>query len=221
MNIDALAKEIRNRLHALPNQKVPALRAVRRDYSKRLTQETAANVTALGLRLLNEPGIEFRVLACELVCHHRRALASLGAKELELFADGLDNWGAVDTFACYLSGRAWREQQVPEELIHRWACSEDRWLRRAALVSTVPLNNRTQGGNGDTARTLAVCRLLVDDRDDMVVKALSWALRELAKRDSQAVRAFVTQNEKVLAARVVREVRNKLTTGRKNPRAGS
>jgi 3-methyladenine DNA glycosylase AlkD len=31
--------------------------------------------------------------------------------------------------------------------------------------------------------------LLVDDRDDMVVKAMSWALRELAKHDPKAVRA--------------------------------
>jgi len=52
----------------------------------------------------------------------------------------------------------------------------------------------------------------------MVVKALSWALRELAKRDPQAVSAFLTEHEAALAARVVREVRNKLTTGRKNPR---
>jgi 3-methyladenine DNA glycosylase AlkD len=31
--------------------------------------------------------------------------------------------------------------------------------------------------------TLEVCRALIDDRDDMVVKALSWALRELANRN--------------------------------------
>ena len=29
-------------------------------------------------------------------------------------------------------------------------------------------------------RTLAVSRRLVDDHDDMVVKAMSWALREIA-----------------------------------------
>jgi hypothetical protein len=44
-------------------------------------------------------------------------------------------------------------------------------------------------------------------RLDMVVKALSWAVRE-----------FLAENENVLAKRVLREVRNKLTTGLKNPR---
>jgi 3-methyladenine DNA glycosylase AlkD len=98
--------------------------------------------------------------------------------ELERFGRGIDSWGAVDMFACYLSGPAWREHQVPDKLIHNWARSADRWFRRAALVSTVPLNSKARGGKGDSKRTLAVCASLVADRDDMVVKALSWALRE-------------------------------------------
>jgi 3-methyladenine DNA glycosylase AlkD len=131
---------------------------------------------------------------------------------------GINSWFAVDAFACYLAGPAWRENQVADPLIHRWARSRDRWWRRAALVSTVPLNNKARGGTGDTERTLAVCRRLVDDPDDMVVKAMSWALRELAKRDPRSVRSFLEEHAGVLAARVVREVQNKLATGLKNPR---
>jgi len=50
---------------------------------------------------------------------------------------------------------------------------DDRWWRRAALVSTVPLKVDSSGG--DVARTLEVCRLLVTDRDDYGIKAMSWA----------------------------------------------
>ena len=124
----------------------------------------------------------------------------------------------MDSFARTLAGPAWLNGQVPDELIYRWAGSEDRWWRRAALVSTVALNMRSRGGTGDVPRTLAVCRLLVDDHDDMVVKAMSWALRELVVHDPDAVRAFLAEYDDVLAARVKREVRNKLTTGLKNPR---
>lgn len=60
-----------------------------------------------------------------------------------------------------------------------------------------------------------MCRLLVDDGDPMVVKALSWALRALAVRDAAAVRAFLEQHRARLAALVLREVRHKLETGRK------
>ena len=107
---------------------------------------------------------------------------------------------------------------MPDELIHRWARSEDRWWRRAALVSTVALNVRSHGGTGDVPRTLAVCQRLVDDHDDMVVKAMSWALRELVVHDPGTVRRFLEQYGDRLAARVRREVRNKLTTGLKNPK---
>jgi 3-methyladenine DNA glycosylase AlkD len=55
------------------------------------------------------------------------------------------------------------------------------------------------------------------DRDDMVVKAMSWALRELAKREPEIAARFVRTHEDRLASRVRREVRNKLATGLKNP----
>jgi len=210
----ALAGEIEARLRALPGQRTADVRAVRREFSKRLAKAPVQTILNLAGRLLPQ----HRFVAYELVHYHRAALASLSEAELEQFGQGIASWDEVDTFACYLSGPAWREQQVPDALIHRWAHSPDRWWRRAAVVSTVPLNNKARGGQGDTARTLAVCCLLLDDRDDMVVKALSWALRELVKRDPQAVRAFLAEHEENLAARVKREVQHKLTTGLKNPR---
>jgi 3-methyladenine DNA glycosylase AlkD len=80
---------------------------------------------------------------------------------------------------------------------------------------------RSQGGYGDVDRTLVICRMLADDHEDMVVKALSWALRQLVVHDPNAVRAFLTTHDDVLAARVKREVTNKLETGLKSPRKGS
>jgi 3-methyladenine DNA glycosylase AlkD len=129
----------------------------------------------------------------------------------------MDTWDAVDAFARYIAGPAWQRGLIPDEAVQRWAGSPDRWWRRAALVSTVGLNLRAAGGKGDTERTLDICARLVSDRDDMVVKALSWALRELVIWDPDAVRIFLETHERVLAARIRREVRNTLETGRKHP----
>ena len=107
---------------------------------------------------------------------------------------------------------------MADRFIHRWLASDDRWRRRAAVVATVALNNKARGGVGDTARTLGVCEAVLDDRDDMVVKGLSWALRELAKRDRRSVEHFFKAHNGRLAQRVRREVGNKLRTGLKNPR---
>ena len=214
---EELVNEIARRVRALPSLKIAPVRAVRREFSKRLAESPASFVIAVAIRLLNTPGVD-RFVAYELVKHHREAAATLREKHLEVLGRGLAAWGEVDCFACYLAGPAWRQHQISDKVIHRWAGSRDRWWRRTALVSTVPLNSKAQGGSGDTERTLEVCRLLVRDRDDMVVKALSWALRELSKRDPKSVEQFLKEHCDVIAPRVTREVRNKLTTGLKNPK---
>jgi len=214
---EQLAGEIAACLQALPSLKTELVRVVRREFSRRIANAPPQEVLALALHLLNQ----HRFMAYELVHYHPAALRSLGERELELLGRGIASWDAVDTFACYLSGPAWREHQVSDALIEGWAHSPNRWWRRAALVSTVPLNLKARGGRGDTARTLLICHLLVTDRDDMVVKAMSWALRELSRRDQQAVLDFLSVYEGQFAARVVREVRHKLTTGLKNPRRTS
>jgi len=196
-----------------------AIRSVRREFSKQLKGMPADFVVRLALHLLKHEQHVPRFLSYELVQHHRDAARSLNSGKLKSLGAGIASWGAVDTFACYLAGPAWREGQVPDSLISRWAREKDRWWRRAAVVSTVALNNKARGGKGDVDRTLRICRLVVADRDPMVVKALSWALREASKRDSAAVKEFLTENRDALAPLVVREVNNKLRTGLKNPRS--
>jgi 3-methyladenine DNA glycosylase AlkD len=194
----------------------PSTRVVRRRYSRALADADPDSVLEVVRILVRDYG--HRGLAYELIGYHKGAFARTGLAELEELGHGIDSWWAVDGFARILAGPAWLRGQVEDADIHRWARSPNRWWRRAALVSTVALNTRSKGGYGDAPRTLAVCRLLVDDHDDMVVKALSWALRSLVAHDPGAARAFLAEHEDVLAARVLREVRNKLTTGLKNPK---
>jgi 3-methyladenine DNA glycosylase AlkD len=212
----AIATEIDAQIQALPKQNTPNVRAVRRRYSKRLETASPEFVLALAREWLAH--YTHRWVAYELVRYHKGAFASLDAADLEELGQGIDSWWSVDAFASVLSGPAWLNGQISDQVIHRWARSEDRWWRRAALVSTVALNNRSHGGHGDAPRTLAVCRMLVDDYDDMLVKAMSWALRALVPHDPDAVRDFLNEYDDVLAARVKREVRNKLDTGLKTPR---
>ncbi|MBN1139365.1 MAG: DNA alkylation repair protein [Anaerolineae bacterium] len=209
------AAKIDKEIRALPVRNTPNVRAIRRKYSRLLKKADPKLVTSVAKMLLREYGL--RWVAYELIASHQAAFQRIGEAELEEWGQGIDSWSSVDTFARTLSGPAWLQGQVTDDLIHRWARSEDRWWRRAALVSTVALNVRSHGGKGDVDRTLAVCRLLVDDPDDMVVKAMSWALRELVVHDADAVSGFLNEHEAVLAARVKREVRNKLATGLKNP----
>jgi 3-methyladenine DNA glycosylase AlkD len=214
-DLRALAAEIMAEIRALPVRNTPSVRAVRRRYSRALAGAGADLILDLARELRSTYGQHW--VAYELIAAHPAAFRSLEAADLEALGQGIDSWSRVDSFARTLSGPAWRDGLVDDALIHDWARSGDRWWRRAALVSTVALNVRSRGGMGDVRRTLEVCRLLAADPDDMVVKALSWALRELVVHDPEAVQDFLSEYQDVLAARVKREVCNKLRTGLKNP----
>lgn len=192
------------------------LRRRRKIVSNQLCAATPEVILSSCQVLLGNGGVPAWLLF-EIINNDRRVLAKMTREQVEEFGVGMASWSAVDTFACYVAGPAWREGILRDSDVARWANSEDRWWRRAALVSTVPLNNTARGGVGDTRKTLKICELLRTDRDDMVVKALSWALRELSKKDSAAVGEYIRKRQQDLAPRVLREVRNKLSTGLKNP----
>jgi 3-methyladenine DNA glycosylase AlkD len=209
-------------VNALPVPSVPTIRPIRRELSRQVSGASPEVILSLALAILErslgagEP--DLRWVAYEIAHYHRPTLASLDLDKLEQLGRGLDSWDSVDVFSLYLSGPAWRNGQVSDSDVHNWAKSADRWWRRVALVSTVALNLKARGGTGDVARTMPVCRMLVDDKDDMVVKAMSWALRAVLPHGREAVVEFLAEYDHCLAGRVKREVGTKLKTGRKNPR---
>ena len=204
----------------LKNRYLPALRAVRRARSTAWKNEPAAFVTAVALNVAARREHRWeRWLAYELIRFHKGAFAVLNDKTLAKLAVGLDSWDSVDALGRILTGAAWAQGMASDALIDKWSRSKDLWLRRLALVSTIGLNMPMDGGHGDTRRTLAICKRLAGDHEDMVVKALSWVLRILSAVDRGAVERFVAAHDDVLAARVKREVANKLRTGLKNPKS--
>jgi 3-methyladenine DNA glycosylase AlkD len=159
---------------------------------------------------------ECQILAYEMIGRDKKLLNALEYKDLPALGRNLDNWASVDHFSVSIFGVLWGKGIVEDSHIDSLLKSDNFWDRRVAVVSTVALNLKSRGGTGDTPRTLAVCKQVVDDHHDMIQKALSWALRELSKRDRNAVYSFLDQYGNRLASRVVREVNHKLEFGTKN-----
>ncbi len=235
MNIEEEVERIRSELEGLVDEerrewakgyyptsfkvlgvKVPDQRKVVNSLRDRIKNESSFEKFVLVKALVDTEIFECQQVAYEMISKDKKLNSSLVFKDILELRKGLDNWISVDTFSGYISGIAWREGRINDEIIMEWAGSPDRWIRRSALVSTLGLNQKARGGTGDTKRTLMICDRLKADHDEMVVKAMSWALRELSKTDFEAARRFLEENEKVLHKRVVREVRTKLETGRKN-----
>jgi 3-methyladenine DNA glycosylase AlkD len=234
MNVETLADEVIARLractdhdrHAATQNYYPSaqenlgvyaadMRAVVRDFKPRMKGEDAATVLKLALAIIARNTMEGRQVGYEILAAHKPAVAALKLRDLEALGKGIDNWASVDGFACGLSGPAWREGRISDADIKRWAKSKDPWWRRAAVVSTVPLNIKSRGGSGDVKRTLMICEMAVGDEHVMVHKALSWALRELSRVDRRAFETFLKKHGDALPSLVRREVQRKLTSGKK------
>jgi 3-methyladenine DNA glycosylase AlkD len=194
----------------------PQLKGVIRDLKQKYREWDARAWITFCVALVDTSVFECQVLAYELIGRSRNLLAALDKKDLDALAKNLDNWASVDSFAAGIYGVLWGRGVVTDEEIWRLLDSEDHWQRRVAVVSTVGLNLRSRGGTGDTPRTLLVCKAVAGDHHEMIQKALSWALRELSKRDRKAVAGFIEEYESQLARRVIREVNHKLNFGTKN-----
>ncbi len=211
--VTAIEKEM-----AVPH-KMSTLRALRKKYSKLLNEQYGSIVIRLGQSLLRKKLPGGRFMAYELIVNHPKAPSMIGGLELFRLGLGVDSWEAIDMFASYLVGPAWREGRINDGFVEYWARSSNKLWRRGALIATLSLNAKEQGAVGDAPRTLAVCRMLLDERDDMVVKAMVLALRELAKCDSMAVAKFIEENRLKLSIRVLREVRIKVVPPKKSSKS--
>ena len=193
----------------------PDLKTVVKELHLLMKEQDREEFISLAEELVNSKIIECQMLAW-LLLEKANLISSISRRELKRLEGILDNWVSVDTYGVIVYGVLWRLGTVSDDEIFSLQDSNDFWYRRLALVATVSLNLRSRGGSGDTTRTLAVCERAVGDKNDMIVKALSWALRSLIAWDREAVSRFLNKYEQLLAGRVVKEVSHKLEYGTKN-----
>jgi 3-methyladenine DNA glycosylase AlkD len=194
----------------------PDIKQVIREVKQKYGEWNERTWISFCVALVDTGIFECQGLAYELLGRNRKLLAALTRGHVKALAKNLDNWASVDGFSVGIHGVLWGRGVITDSDIRQLLASSDPWLRRVAVVSTVALNLKSRGGTGDTPRTLAVCEAVVEDHHDMIQKALSWALRELSKRDREAVAAFLDRHRDKLAGRVLREVTHKLEFGTKN-----
>ena len=211
-----LATEVEKAILSARSSSTPVLRAIRKKISRKIVSWDRQVIIEAALALISRNRVH-RFIPYELIQNHPAAAEGITWSEVEPLGEGMASWSEVDSFGCFISGPAWAAERIRDSKMKGWAKSSDRWRRRAALVSTLALNGRPIARES-TRRTLEICRMLISDRDEMVVKAMSWALRRLGTVDPGATRNFVDQHKEQLASLIVREVSRKLDTGRKDGR---
>ncbi len=110
----------------------------------------------------------------------------------------VNNWDLVDATAYHIVGAYLHGSSY--EFLERSARSSSLWERRVAIVSTFFFIQHKQ-----SACTFKVARLLLDDKHDLIHKAVGWMLREVGKRCSEEeLEGFLKPNYKKMPRTMLR-----------------
>ncbi len=195
--------------------RMPDLEELARDWQAAHPQVSDAELLALVEALSTAGSRDEQLLGLELLLRYPKRIPGLAWALFDGWRRGIDSWPVCDLLATKVFG-PWVMAQPPDRLpyLELLIGDADVWSRRLALVATVPINRRAN--TAVPALTLDLVDRTAHERDPMISKAISWALRELTKTHPDAVDAFVASHRGALPAHVLREVNNKLTTGKKS-----
>lgn len=108
----------------------------------------------------------------------------------------LDSWAIADHAMMAGQKRLTADLSRMNE-IESWTTSDSHWIRRAAMVVTLPLakiNNLKPAEAEARERVLGWAAGYVQDTEWFIQKSVAWWLRDLSKHDPDRVRAFMAEN---------------------------
>ncbi len=173
--------------------RVPASRKVARNY-RGLPLEEAE-------RLLGSEMHEARLVALMiLIDAYDRGNDATRKKIYDLYLANtgrINNWDLVDTSAAQIVGRHLAERN--KRVLWTLARSAMLWERRIAIIATAYYIKR-----GEFDETLAIAAMLLEDREDLMHKAVGWMLREVGNRDLAAEEKFLRRHYRSMPRTMLR-----------------
>lgn len=109
----------------------------------------------------------------------------------------VNNWDLVDSSASYIIGKYLYENPncvaslLGKEILSYLAKSQSLWERRIAIIATHYFIRK-----GKFDLTLTITKLLLNDKQDLIHKAVGWMLREVSNNDQKLVEKFIDKNYK-------------------------
>lgn len=174
--------------------KVPVLRQVSKKYK---ALSLADSTTLLKSKLHEE-----RLLALFiLVLKFNKADEELRQKIYQLYLDHyqhINNWDLVDLSAPKIVGEFLLDKK-DRKILYRLAKSKNLWQKRIAMLSTYTFIKKK-----DFKDALAIAEILVDDKHDLIHKAVGWMLREIGKIDQATEEAFLDKHVKQMPRTMLR-----------------
>jgi len=110
---------------------------------------------------------------------------------------GINNWDLVDLSAPKIIGAYLIDKE--KDLLYKFARSKDLWEKRIAIISTQTFIRKYSFED-----TLKISKILLNDKHDLIHKAVGWMLREVGNRDLQTEEEFLKKHYKLMPRTMLR-----------------
>ncbi|MCX5206837.1 DNA alkylation repair protein [Streptomyces sp. NBC_00237] len=178
----------------------PERRALSRTVLAGTPRPDEADCTSVALRCWALPEREYHYFAVDYLRTHATRLTSGFLATARHLTTTTPWWDTVDLLAAHVVGALVTADPKLKPAMDEWIGDDDLWVARTALLHQLRYKTAT-----DTGRLFAYCERQAAHPDFFVRKAIGWCLREYAKTDPAAVRAFVEAHRDTLSPLSVRE----------------
>jgi len=109
----------------------------------------------------------------------------------------INNWDLVDLSCHHILGH-WLLDKG-RKILYKLAKSNNIWEKRIAIISTFAFIRENQ-----FIDTLEISKTLLNDKHDLIHKAVGWALREIGKKDKKTETDFLNKYYKAMPRTMLR-----------------
>lgn len=110
---------------------------------------------------------------------------------------GINNWDLVDLSAPKIVGAYLIDKE--KDLLYKFARSKDLWEKRISIISTQAFIREHFFED-----TLNISEILLNDKHDLIHKAVGWMLREIGNRDLEIEEQFLKKHYKIMPRTMLR-----------------
>lgn len=169
-----------------------------------IAKKYAATVNLSQIKtLLYSPYHEVRMVGWLMLTYQYPKAPAKDQKKLFQFyldhAHQANNWDLVDVTAPKVVGIFLKDHPTGRKVLYRLARSNNLWLKRVAVLSTLTLIL-----DNDFQDILKLAKLLLSDTHDLMHKAVGWMLREVGKRDTATLEKFLDKHVRQMPRTMLR-----------------
>ncbi|MGX1268590.1 DNA alkylation repair protein [Streptomyces phaeoluteigriseus] len=178
----------------------PGRRALSRSVLAGLPRPDEGDCTAIGLRCWALPEREYHYFAVDYLRRYAGRCSAAFLPVARRLVTTVSWWDTVDLLAVHVVGPLVAAGPRLTAEMDAWITDDDLWVVRSALLHQLGYKDRT-----DADRLFGHCLRQSGHPHFFVRKAIGWSLREYAKTDPDAVRAFLARERGRFAPLTVRE----------------